>query len=97
MQATASCEDHGSVICSGVTGGRRGLKISQLNVGWCCSASCFEAQETAYSMWAIVFPPILNSILGFEEEELKDGYHWLTTEFYSERYLILIVLPFNSL
>ena len=48
-------------------------------------------------MWAIVFPPILNSILGFEEEELKDGYHWLTTEFYSERYLILIVLPFNSL
>lgn len=26
--------------------------------------------------------PILNSILGFEEEESKDGYHWLTSEFY---------------
>ena len=52
-----SCEDDGSVICSGVTRGRRRLKISQLNVGWCCSAPCFEAQRITYSMWAIVFPP----------------------------------------
>ena len=52
-----SCEDDGGVISSDVTRGRRRLKISQLNVGWCCSAPCFEAQRITYSMWAIVFPP----------------------------------------
>lgn len=30
---------------------------NQLNVGWCRSAPCFEAQRITYSMWAIVFPP----------------------------------------
>ena len=61
---------------------------------------CFlfwSPENSLFHVGYCLSPHSKQSILGFEEEELKDGYHWLTSEFYSERYLILIVLPFNSL